>query len=152
MKMEHKVVSKPGIKVIGLKYRGKNEEGEVPKLWEQFVPRIEEIQHMTGAHDSFGVMDNYEESSGEFDYLASVRVVKIEDLPEGMDSWVVPENRYLVFTFPFGSINESYKHIFGSGFPESGYERAQGPEFEYYPEEFDPKDSNSNMMLFIPIK
>jgi hypothetical protein len=48
------------------------------------------------AHDSYGVMDNYDKSSGTFDYVSAVEVSVVEKIPEGMMSWDIPAQKYAV--------------------------------------------------------
>ena len=76
--------TRPAFEVVGMKYRGRNEKNEVPELWEQFVPRMGEVNHRVDLTVSYGLMDNYDEASGEFDYVASVEVSSSEELPPGM--------------------------------------------------------------------
>jgi AraC family transcriptional regulator len=149
--MEPQIQSKSAFTVVGMKYRGKNQEQEIPALWREFAPRIDEIKHRTAAHDSYGVMDNYDEATGEFDYLSAVEVTSAGDLPQGMIPWQVPENKYAVLSFKFSQIQEAFRAIY-AWIPESGHQRAPGAEFEYYPETFDPEDPESLMYLYVPIK
>lgn len=67
--MEPEIVERAGMTVIGLKYRGRNEHQEIPQLWARFVPRMHEVHSVSTA--SFGVMDNYDPTTGEYDYLAA---------------------------------------------------------------------------------
>lgn len=150
--MEPKIVTRPGFTVVGMLYHGKNEKGEIPQMWGQFIPRVDEIKHKVNPHVAYGVIGNFDESSGEFDYVAGLEVESIAGIPEGMVSWEVPEQTYAVFTCTLPTLMEAFQHAYKTWLPQSGYSRAGGPEFELYDENFDPEDESSEMYIYIPIE
>ena len=141
--------TRPGFEVIGMKYRGRNEKTEVPELWESFVPRMGEIKNRADLAASYGVMDNYDEDSGEFDYIACVEVSSSEEVPQGMVSAKIPDQTYAVFRATLPKIKEAFGQIYGEWFPESRYERSPGPEFELYGKEF---EIEKTLFIYIPIR
>jgi hypothetical protein len=51
-----KIVDLGEFLVVGMPYLGKNEHGEIAKMWGEFVPRIGEIKHQTASvYMSYGV-------------------------------------------------------------------------------------------------
>jgi AraC family transcriptional regulator len=150
--MEPKIVSRPAFTVIGMKYRGKNENKEIPQMWDRFIPRTGEIKHKVNPHVAYGVMGNYDESSGEFDYVAGFEVESSADIPEGMVSWQVPAQTYAVFTCTLPTLIEAFQRVYQTWLPQSGYRRADGPEFELYDEKFNPEDGRLEMYIYIPVK
>jgi AraC family transcriptional regulator len=134
-KMELKIVRRPGFLVVGMKYRGKNQKNEIPELWQEFMTRVGEIKHRANLL-GYGVMDNYDEKTGEFDYLAGVKVSDASEIPPGMESWQVPEQTYAVFPCNLKDIKEAFQQIYRQWLPQSGYQRTQGPQFEFYDESF----------------
>ncbi len=149
--MEPKIVTKPAFTVVGMLYHGRNEKNEIPQMWGEFVPRIGEIKHQLETHESYGVCRDLE-PEGVFEYVAGVPVRKVEDVPEGMVSWDVPEGKYAVFTCTLKTIHEAYQYAFQTWLPGSGYQRADGPDFEYYDADFDPDASHPELYIYIPIK
>ena len=149
---EPKITNKPRFTVIGMKYRGKNEHNEIPQLWDQFMTREGEIKQKIDSNACYGVEDNIDETSGEFDYVAAFEVPSDADAPEGMVKWEVPEQNYAVFTCTLPTIREAYETAYKSWLPKSNYQRAAGPEFELYDQDFDHRDPGSPMYLYIPIK
>jgi AraC family transcriptional regulator len=149
--MEPKIVRRPGFVVVGMKYRGKNEKNEIPQLWEKFMPRVGEIKGRANRY-GFGVMDNYDEKIGEFDYLAAVEVEEASDIPQGMESWQVPEQTYAVFPCNLKDIKEAFQQIYRQWLPQSGYQRTQGPEFEFYDENFRPDQGRLDLHIYIPVE
>ena len=149
--MEAKIVTIPAFTVAGMLYRGKNENREIPQLWQKFGPRMQEIKHAVKEPIAYGVMDNFDAESGEFDYMAALKVSSAEDIPEGMASWEIPESKYAVASCTLPTIHEIFKALY-DWIPASGYERAPGPELEWYDERFDPEQPHSELDIYIPIK
>ena len=150
--MDPKIVSKPGFNVVGFKYRGKNEKNEIPQLWQEFGRRFSELKHNSETHVAYGVMDNYDNDSGHFDYLAAVAVSANEGQPAYSVFWQIPEQTYAVFTTTLPVIRQTFDDIYAKWLPEAGYQRRPGPEFELYDEQFNVEDPNSDMYIFIPIQ
>ena len=111
-----------------------------------------EIKHQVPQAGVYGAMDNLNEESREFDYLAAVPVKQIADVPEGLVGWEIPEAKYVVVTCTLPTIGKAFDYVYKNWLAQSGYERACGPEFEFYDEDFNPDDENSNMTICIPIK
>jgi AraC family transcriptional regulator len=148
--MEPKIVSRPAFTVVGVLYRGKNEHGEVPQMWDhQLLPRVQEIPHQVTPHLAYGVMDHYDPQTGEFDYLAGFGVERVTELPEGMVSWTVPAQTYAIFSCTLPTVMDGIRAAYG-WLKESGAQRAAGPEFEFYDEHFQGGDSA--LYIYLPIK
>jgi AraC family transcriptional regulator len=151
-KVGPKIIQRPAFTVVGMVHSGKNENDEIPQMWAAMGPRFAEVRHVVDPEDCYGVVDNMDEGNGTFDYVAGIEVERARDLPEGMVSWDVPGGTYAVFTCTLPGLGEAYTHAYSTWLPQSGYERAPGPEFELYDAEFDPKDANSKMEIYIPIR
>ncbi|MBU7036422.1 MAG: AraC family transcriptional regulator [Theionarchaea archaeon] len=147
--MEPEIKSKPAFTVVGIKCRGKNENNEIPQLWFKLGPRMNEIKHRVGP--AYGVMDNYDEGSGTFDYIAGIEVDSSADIPEGMVSIDVPEQTYAVFTTTLPTLVETYQRVCKTWLPQSDYKRVHGPEFELYDATFNPADETSELYVYIPV-
>jgi AraC family transcriptional regulator len=143
------IEKKPGFEAVGMKYRGKNEKNEVPELWESFVPRMGEVKNRVDMAVSYGVMDNPDNETGEFDYIACVEVASSEELPQGMVSVKVPDQTYAAFKAALPKVKEAFGQIYGEWFPGSGYKRTPGPEFEFYGEEF---GVDQTIYIYIPVQ
>jgi AraC family transcriptional regulator len=144
-------VNKPAFSVVGLKYRGKNAtKQEIPHLWDRFIPREGEIQHRAEPHLAYGVMGNYDATTGDFDYLAGFGVNSVQDLPSDMDHWDVPAQHYAVFNTTLAAIHQTFDHIYRTWLPQSGYEHANGPAFELYDETFE--QAERPLFIYIPVR
>ena len=150
--MEPRIVTKATFTVIGLKYHGKNAEGEISELWPRFLQRVGEIEHLIKPEIAYGVCGPMEED-GSFDYVAGFEVESAADIPAGMVKWAVPEQTYVVFPCTLEKIGETYSFISQSWLPDSDYEWGDGPDFELYDETFSPDDEGSGKLyIYVPVK
>jgi AraC family transcriptional regulator len=149
--MEIKTVEREAFTVVGLKYRGKNKENEIPNLWQALGPRTGEIEQMTGEQIAYGISANMDIETGEFDYIAGFRVSSAEEVPEGMVAFKVPGAKYAVFTTTLPKIGQTFQNAHHNWLPGAGHQPTGGPELELYDERFDPQDPNSEFDLYIPI-
>lgn len=146
---EATIVQLPVLRVVGMLYRGKNEHGEIPSLWERFLPRSGAIKHPAQPSVYYGLMDNYNAQTGEFDYLAGQGVEQVAGVPEGMKSWEFPPQTYAVFPCIVATIRPTMQYVYETWLPQSGYQRAAGPDFEFYDEHY--AGGESPMALYIPV-
>ena len=149
--MEPSIITREDFRVVGLKYRGKNENEEIPRLWREFWPRHTEISGRVTPIVSFGVIDHFSESSSEFEYVAGIAVEAESDIPEGMAEVKIPGQTYAVFDCTLPTLMETIGHIHEEWLPNSDYKRAAGPEFELYDERFDPERNEFGMSVYIPV-
>jgi AraC family transcriptional regulator len=146
------ITTHPPFTVIGLLYRGKNENNEIPQLWEAFFPdRAAEIQHKVNPCVAYGVMDHADPETGEFDYVACYEVSDASDIPDGMVCWHIPAQTYAVFKGALPKIMEMYEFAFRQWLPTSDYRQADGPEFELYGEDFNPSEDKFDLYLYVPV-
>lgn len=150
--MEPRIVSKPGFTVVGVKYRGKNENQEIPELWGEFGSRFSDFKHRTEEVIAYGVMDNFDPALGDFDYVAGVAVSSSKDQPADLTIWDVPHATYDVFTSTLPAIRSTFDHIYHEWLPSSDFQRRPGPEFELYDERFDTQDPKSELDIYIPVE
>lgn len=147
--MEPQFVTLPAFTVVGLTIRSNGQGEPFSALWNRFIPRMHEIQGLK-PNATYGVMDHYDEASGEFDYTAGSEATNTPSVPEGMRRIEVPGQTYAVFTCTLPTIGEAYRQI-ETWLPQSGYQRAHAPEFERYDERFDPAIPDSPMDIYIPV-
>jgi AraC family transcriptional regulator len=149
--MEPRIVRRPALTLVGFSYRGRNQQNEIANMWRHFNMRVGDIKQVVDRHIAYGVMDNYDEESGEFDYLAAVEVAPGAPIPAGMTCWHVPAQIYAVFGCAQSSLLDTYDHIYDEWLPASAFVRDFGPEFELYDSGFDPDDPESPLCLFVPV-
>jgi len=147
-----KIVNKPAFKVAGLLHRGKPMSPEIPQLWGRFDATMGKIPHTVQPQAYYGLCDNMDEQTGEFDYLAAVEVASVEGMPEGIVVWEVPAATYAVFPTTLAEIGATYERMYGQWLPASGYQRAPGPDIELYDENFNSETPGSVFYLYLPVK
>jgi AraC family transcriptional regulator len=150
--MELKIVERSGFTVLGMHYGGKNENNEIPQLWQALGPRTGEVENMADDTAAYGISANMDIETGEFDYIAGFEVSGTEAVPEGMVAFEVPGGRYAVFTTTLSQIGETFHNAYHTWLPQAGHQPTGGPEFELYDEQFDPQDPNSEFDLYVPIQ
>lgn len=143
----------PAFKVMGMKYRGKNENSEISEMWDELNPRCSEIPSISQC--AFGVcfMAN-DAPEGVFEYVAGYKVAADAIPPEGMVVVDVPENNYAVFEH-LGSketLMNTYHLIATEWFPRSGMKPTGGYDMEIYDERFKDFAPDSIMYIYEPVK
>lgn len=150
--MQPQIITKPAFTVVGLQIQTKPMTQEIPQLWQQFGPRMNEVQHLAEPGVSYGLMDRFDQAMERLDYMAGEAVTQLGELPAGMTSWEVPANTYAVFEASLATIGETFGYIYNIWLPGSGYRHAADPYFERYGETFNPDDPTSKMAIYIPVE
>ena len=148
-RMEIKIVTKPPFTVAGIAYFGKNENSEIPQMWDQFLPRAAEIENRIEPQECYGVCGDLD-SDGRFRYLAGFQVKPGSSLPDNMEIWDVPEQTYAVFPTTLKTLHETYQYAFQTWLPQSEYQHSKGPDFEFYDDDFDPA-KGTGLTIYIPV-
>ena len=108
--MEAQIITKPAFTVVGLRIKTLPKSPEIPKLWDAFVPRMNELQNVSEPYASYGVMA----SAGDaLDYMAGNPVSEVSELPAGMSRWDITETTYAVFESMMQQLPEAFNYIFG---------------------------------------
>jgi AraC family transcriptional regulator len=153
--MEPAIVELRELKLVGMKYQGKNENGEITMLWKEFMARLPEIENRVADDVCYG-FETFEGSTepGEFVYIASVQVRDLDEIPAGMVSRVVPSTRYAAFAIPavVTEIPKAICDIYERRLPESRLEPTGDWDFEYYDRDFAPDTAEGRLYLYVPVK
>src|SRR5262245_50939191 len=110
--MQPQFVDEPAFTVVGLAIHTKPITPELPNRWQQFGPRMDEVKHLAEPNVAYGLMDHFDHTRGELDYMAGESVEQAGDLPAGMVSWSVPANTYAVFESTLSTIGQTFDHIY----------------------------------------
>ena len=145
--MEPEIIKKPAVDVVGILYHGHNQNKEITQVWDQFIPRVDEVSHKTA--EAYGVCSDVE-PDGRFKYLAGFGVSDVSDLPDNMTHWAVPAQTYAAFPCTLQNIRETFDHAYKNWLPQSKYERGSGVDLEYYPPEFGG-GGNDRMFVYVPV-
>ncbi len=151
--MEPQIVQKDGFSTIGMKSRCfMDQPNNIPQLWGELMGRMGEIEGIVEEGVSYGLMTNYDEASGGWDYIAAFSVEAAAPIPAGMEKTDIPAATYAVFTCTMPTIQETYDMIYQQWLPQSGYAHAPSPEFELYGPTFDANNPAAQFEIYIPIQ
>jgi AraC family transcriptional regulator len=137
--------------VTGLSPRSSDNAG-MPAQWQRFVPYLGNIPGQV-RRKAYGVLYNGDDS-GNIDYMCGVEVKDFSDLPAGFAFLRIPAQYYAVFPHRehISTIQSTWMAVFNDWLPASGYELADGPEFELYGEDFDGVKGIGTVEIWVPIK
>ena len=145
-------------KLIGLSLSMSVAQNQTGKLWSQFSPRIKEISNrVTEEKISLQI---YPPSyftrfnpSIEFTKWALVETNTLNDIPEGLQPFLLEGGLYAVFVYRGSSADSSiFQYIFGEWLPNSQYQLDDRPHFEILGPNYKNNDPNSEEEIWIPIK
>ncbi|MGC4047902.1 MAG: GyrI-like domain-containing protein [Armatimonas sp.] len=148
--MEPKFESLPAFVVVGAHHRGAPGNGEIPGLWQANGQRLSQLPSTQPGH-FYGICDNFDMTSNEFDYVAGIASEPDAEIPEGYVRWEVPAQSYAVFSTPIAKIQDAYHYIHSTWMPTSGKTHGMGPELEHYGPDFD-EDPSMPLTIWIPIQ
>ncbi|QUY46176.1 AraC family transcriptional regulator [Acaryochloris marina] len=123
----------------------------IPLLWQCFGPYIGHIPGQVGTV-TYGVCCN-SDGAGNFDYIASVEVSYLADLPDDFNYVQIPAHKYAVFSHRnhISTIRNTVYTIWNQWLPQSIYNPSEAPEFERYDERFDPQLGTGVVEIWVPI-
>lgn len=147
-----RIESRAAFRVVGLHHRGQTGSEELPKLWESFMPRMDEVLERTERGISYGVMWDFDEKEKSFSYIAGFAVSPEAALPDEMMDVAVPAQEYAVFECTLPTLMEAFRYCYDEWLPNSDYKRASGPEFELYDHRFSLPEGKMEMSIWIPIE
>ncbi len=152
MVIEPLIVDMPGFAVVGLAISTRPLASEIPALWGQFAPRIDEVVAIAEPGVSYGVMENFDALRSSLDYLAAVSVTSTEQIPSGMVAKVIGPSTYAVFPATLATLGDAFGHIFQAWAPQASYVQVRAPYFERYDASFDPGDLASRVDIYLPVR
>lgn len=157
--LEPTFIEQRPIRLVGLRtlYYGVDSEknniaNTLPKLWDDFLARLDEIsERIPGT--CYGVIQQAEESSDILEYHAAIEVTKTIDVPDGMHEILIPSANYAVFDH-LGKpqlLDSTVNYIYSSWLLSSQKRHSRGPDLEYYGDGFIPDSEHSLMQYAIPL-
>lgn len=129
-------------------------------LWQKFMPQRSMIANRVDRnYFSLQVYDQVFDYS-DFDPAmcfkkwALVEVNGADEIPEGMETYILQGGLYAVFKHigPASAFAKSMAFIFESWMPTSGYQVDDRAHFEILEEGYNPMDENAEEEIWIPIK
>jgi AraC family transcriptional regulator len=145
-------------KLVGKRIILSLSDNRTGELWKSFMPRRKEIQGNIGK-DLFS-MQLYDplyftafHPDKTFEKWAAIEVSDFDNVPDEMESYVLPGGLYAVFHYKGSNKDTSiFEYIFTSWLPGSGYSLDNRPHFEVLGEKYKNEDPDSEEDIWIPIQ
>lgn len=145
-----------GTNFISILSPEKNNHIVIPKLWDAYISRKDEIVNRVKPIDMGICMpvsnDSQKSHPDECFYLACTEVKDSKNIPEGMIIKAIPSGEYAVFTHkgPLSKLDHTMNYIYGAWLPKSGRKLREAPDLELYDERFNPDSDQSEFDIYIP--
>lgn len=131
---------------------------QIEALWQRFMPLRNAIANKVStdlislANYNTDYFDDFNPLT-EFERWATVEVSGFANLPEEMETFVIPGGLYAVFLSKGLSTDHTIFHyIYGTWLPSSEYALDHRPHFEILGEKYRKNDPLSEEEIWIPIK
>lgn len=131
-------------------------ENKTAQLWQRFMPRRKEITNNLSS-DLISMQiypSNFDfNPDTQFEKWAAVEVSDLGNIPDQMESFILPEGLYAMFQYT-GSSNDTriFQYIFTEWLPGSGYRLDNRPHFEVLGAKYKNGSADSEEELWIPVK
>jgi AraC family transcriptional regulator len=144
--------------IVGKRIQTTLMANETAKIWQSFMPFRNTITNKNNEL-LFSVeiyQDNFLDFTPEstFEKWAGVEVTKMDCLPEGMETCIIPAGMYAVFNYKGTGADapETYRYFFETWIPMSNYILDNRPHFEAMGDKYIRNHPESEEELWIPIK
>lgn len=131
-------------------------DNKTGQLWQRFMPKRNEIRNnLTIDLISLQIyLPGFDFSPNtQFEKWAAIEVSDFEHVPDGMESFLLPEGLYAVFHYKGSSMDTRiFQYIFGEWLPKSGYQLDNRPHFEVLGEKYKNASPDSEEEIWIPVK
>lgn len=157
MQMEPRIETIREKKLVGKRLSMSLMNNKTPELWRSFMPHRNKIENTAGpALYSLQVYSpayfNTFNPGNTFEKWAAIEVTAYGAIPDGMETFTLPQGRYAVFHYKGSSADASiYQYIFNTWLPGSGYVLDHRPHFELLGDAYKNADPDSEEDIYIPI-
>jgi AraC family transcriptional regulator len=146
-------------KLVGIKLSISYADYKIGELWSSFMPRQKAI--LNKLTNNFISMAIYKADyflsfhpTNKFERWACVEVSAFQDVPDQLETFVLPSGLYAIFKYRGNSteIDGFYQRIFTDWLPNTPYELDARPHMEILGEKYKNNDPLSEEDICIPIK
>ncbi|MFX0184994.1 MAG: GyrI-like domain-containing protein [Candidatus Hodarchaeota archaeon] len=151
VEMEVEIKTRSAFTVMGMKARGKEPKDFIPKLWDRFIERYDEIKEKIKTKTAYGISYEKDKGTKEFSFLAAYEIDPNTVMPEGMIALHIPELTYVVIKCTLPTLFEAWDFA-GDWIAKNGYRDISHnfPEYEVYPETFE-NEKKDPMYIYVPV-
>ncbi|WP_256295810.1 GyrI-like domain-containing protein [Haloarchaeobius salinus] len=145
-----RMVHRDGFTVVGLSTRA-TDQTDLGAHWSEFDSRHSSYTDRIDSDEAFGVLFDFDDGTGSFTYLVGVEPSNGTEIPPTLDRVEVPGGNYAVFTVGLDEVETLMDYVYDEWFPSVEFERTDDPEFEYYGPDFDPRDGDATLDVYVPV-
>jgi len=156
--MEPRIEQLKEKRLIGLRMSINLAQYNIGELWKRFMPRRNEIQNSI-SNDLISLAvygDSYFTDfnpTNQFERWAAVEVSNLDDVPPGMETYILSEGLYAVFDYKGLTTDRSiFQYIYATWLPNSKFELDHRAHFEVLGKNYRNNDPTSEEEIWIPIK
>jgi AraC family transcriptional regulator len=158
MDLQPQIVEAEERKLIGLYVEMSLTSNLTGQVWGQFGPKIKEIGKRI-CTDRISLQIYHEDyfkafdPSKEFVKWAAVEVEEFENIPNGLETLIVPSGLYAKFDY-IGAGNDPaiFQYIYNQWIPNSKFELDNRPHFEVLGDNYKNNDPDSEEEIWIPVR
>ena len=155
--MQPRIVTQKERKLIGKKLRMSLRNNRTSELWRSFMPdRMKIKNRLSNDLISMSVYEGTLQNGNmdeEFEKWAAIEVDDFNEIPEGMERFVLIPGLYAVFDYKgLNTDNSIFVYIFTEWQPGSKYDLDARPHFEILGEKYKNNDAESEEQIWIPIR
>ena len=152
-----KIVMGKARMLVGKKLSMSLANDRTSELWRSFMPHRMKVANKVSDH--MISMQVYRHSlqigdvTQEFEKWAVIEVSHFEDIPDGMESFMLNGGLYAVFDYKgLNTDTAIFMYIFKEWLPGSDYELDKRPHFEILGEKYKNGDPQSEEEIWIPVR
>lgn len=125
---------------------------DIPRQWDEFQ-KLGTLPGQVGA-TAYGAICGGDPKAQTMEYLSGVEVQSFDALPRELGRMRVPPVRYAVFLHAgnVATIQSTWREIFTSWLPSSGFRSAETPDFEVYDERFDGATGDGGVEIWLGVR
>lgn len=144
-------------KLVGKRLKMSYANNKTRELWSSFMPRIKDVNNRVST-DLFSLQiydslqfENFDPTR-EFEKWALIEVTDFDNVPNGLETFILNNGLYAVFIHKGSSNdNSTFQYIFSTWLPMSDYLLDDRPHFEILGYKYKNGDPNSEEEIWIPI-
>ncbi len=128
----------------------------MPALWPRLLQNLP-LAGQVGGH-AYGPIWSERPGDDSVNYMAGVEVRGDAPLPAGFERLEIAAQTYLVFRLTLDGgpmhpqVQAAAAQIWGELLPKAGVKLVHAPDFEFYPDDFDPARKGMYMDVYVPIE
>lgn len=156
---EPRIENLPQTQLVGKYVTMSMANNRTGELWRSFMPErmlisniVDENLYSVELYPNVQFFASFNPTA-EFQKWAAVKVIDDSDMPESMESLLLPEGLYAVFPFKGtpADVPQFMQYVFGTWMPASDYKLDDRPHFALMGEKYKNNDPDSEEEFWIPI-